>query len=165
LATKLAACIAEPILTSLSGRSFLLAQTPKEYVTEAGFFSIPADIGAAQQEFHIGMSSTATPGMVKKLFAMHPDLGSIPRARLVELALSLARDDLAVNTLQADIFGVVGAIYTANATYRDVFASRHDPVLPIGKSVTCFFAAFTSWNSIPSGTIFPAPANHEATAW
>ncbi len=151
LAAMMAACVAEPILTSLGGGGFLLAcptrgdqggeaiiydffaQTPKECVAEADFFPISADFGTARQEFHIGMGSIATPGTVKGLFAVHRDLGSMPLARIVEPALALARDGLAVNSLQAYIFGVVGAIYTANAACRDVFASRHDPALPIGE--------------------------------
>ena len=151
LAAMVAASVAEPILTSLGGGGFLLAhpaggdqggktviydffaQTPKERKQEADFFPITADFGTAQQEFHIGMGSIATPGTVKGLFAVHRELGSMPLARIVEPALALARDGLAVNSLQAYIFCVVGAIYTANAACRDVFASRHDPKKPIGE--------------------------------
>ena len=146
-----AACVAEPILTSLGGGGFLLArpthgdrsgetvvydyfaQTPKERAAEADFFPITADFGAAQQEFHIGMGSIATPGTVKGLFAVHRDLGSMPLARIVEPALALAREGVVVNSLQAYVFGVVGAIYTANAACRDVFASRNDPTQPVGE--------------------------------
>ena len=151
LAAMVAACVAEPILTSLGGGGFLLArpvrgdhageavlydlfaQTPKERMAEADFFPITADFGTAQQEFHIGMGSIAVPGTVKGLFAVHRDLGSMPMARIVEPALALARDGVAINSLQAYIFGVVGAIYTANAACRDVFASRHDPAKPVGE--------------------------------
>ena len=158
LAAMMAACIAEPILTSLGGGGFLLArpspgeqdgeailydffaQTPKERKAEADFFPIIADFGTAQQEFHIGMGSIATPGTVKGLFAVHRDLGSMPLARIVEPALALARDGLAVNSLQAYIFGVVGAIYTANAPCRDVFASRRDPAKPIGEGEILFMS-------------------------
>ncbi len=154
LAALLAACVAEPILTSLGGGGFLLArpaagdrggetviydffaQTPKKRRLEADFFPITADFGTAQQEFHIGMGSIATPGTVKGLFAVHRDLGSMPLARIVEPALALARGGLVLNGLQAYIFGVVGAIYTANAACRDVFASRHDPARPIGEGET-----------------------------
>ena len=150
LAAMVAACVAEPILTSLGGGGFLLARptqgdqggeailydffahTPKERKAEADFFPITADFGTAQQEFHIGMGSIATPGTVKGLFAVHRDLGSMPLARIVEPALALAREGVAINSLQAYIFGVVGAIYTSNAACRDVFASHDDPEKPIG---------------------------------
>jgi len=86
-----------------------------------------ADFGAAQQEFHIGRGSIATPGMVKGLFKVHEDLGRIPMKRLIEPAAALARDGVRMNRLQAYIFGVVEPIYTVKEESRRHFGSRENP--------------------------------------
>ncbi|MCW8951504.1 MAG: gamma-glutamyltransferase [Rhodospirillales bacterium] len=143
LAAIFAACIAEPVLTSLGGGGFLLAKplsgegviydffahTPKVRRPdgESALFPIIADFGATQQEFHIGMGSIATPGMVAGLFAVHADLGRMPLAKIVEPALALTRDGVLVNRLQAYIFEVVGPIYRSNDTCCRVYASTEHP--------------------------------------
>ncbi len=146
LAAFYAASVVEPILCSLGGGGFLLArsggggakepvlydfftQTPKRRAPEAGldFFPIDADFGAVTQEFHIGMASMATPGMVKGLFLVHRDLCTMPMGRLVEPALALARKGFPVNWLQAYLFQVVGPIYMSSAASRDIFASTVNP--------------------------------------
>ena len=87
LAALCASCVAEPVLSSLGGGGFLLAQptekdaglydffvqTPgrKTPADEVDFYPILADFGDAQQEFHIGMGSIATPGVIQGLFQAH----------------------------------------------------------------------------------------------
>ena len=150
LAALCAACVAEPVLASLGGGGFLLArpagvepvlydffaQTPagRRPEGEVDFFPILADFGTAQQEFHIGMGSVATPGMVKGLFQVHRDLGSLPLARVVEPAQALARDGVRVNPLQAYIFDIVQKIYVSNAACLEIFGSRERPGQQIGEN-------------------------------
>ncbi|OQX43440.1 MAG: Gamma-glutamyltranspeptidase, partial [Candidatus Sedimenticola endophacoides] len=87
LAAIFASCVAEPVLASLGGGGFLMAhqysgqtqlydffvQTPKRKPPLEGidFYPILADFGTAQQEFHIGLGSIATPGVIRGLFAVH----------------------------------------------------------------------------------------------
>ena len=151
LAGLLAAVVAEPVLNSLGGGGFLLARrrqrdgqtilydffahTPKRRLPVRGgeFFPILADFGTAQQEFHIGMASMATPGTVKGLFRVHGDLASMPMARIIEPAVALARNGVRVNRLQAYIFGIVEKIYTVNDACRAVYGSRRNSGGPIGE--------------------------------
>lgn len=158
LAGLCAACVAEPVLISLGGGGFLLArraggeavlydffaQTPKVRRTEAevDFFPIVADFGTAQQEFHIGMGSIATPGTVKGLFRVHRDLGSMPLARIVEPAAALARNGFRVDRLLAYIFRIVGKIYGSNAACRAVFGSREKPGELMGEGEVFTLPAF-----------------------
>ena len=104
-------------------------QTPrrKKPPEDTDFFPILADFGEAQQEFHMGMGSIATPGLIKGLFRIHQDLCSMPMARIVEPAVILARQGLALNALQAHILDVVGNIYSRNEPSRALFGSRNDP--------------------------------------
>jgi gamma-glutamyltranspeptidase/glutathione hydrolase len=152
LAALCAACVAEPVLTSLGGGGFLLArtaqgevrlydffvQTPqrKRPAPELDFFPITVDFGTAQQEFHIGMGSIATPGSIRGLFAVHRELGSIPLAPIVEPAIGYARDGLTVNRLQAYIFSVIAPIYLSTPGARALYASPQDPGRLYGEGET-----------------------------
>ncbi|MGB5178913.1 MAG: gamma-glutamyltransferase, partial [Gammaproteobacteria bacterium] len=123
LAGLCAACVAEPVLTSPGGGGFLLAhrdggkntlydffvQTPlrKRPVSELDFYPIVADFGTAQQEFHIGMGSIATPGTIKGLFQIHSELGTLPMREIVKPAVDFARQGIELNRLQAYIFSIV----------------------------------------------------------
>ena len=139
LAALCAACVAEPVLTSLGGGGFLTArtsagetrvydffvQTPrrKRPLDEIALFPVVADFGTAQQEFHIGLGALATPGTVRGLFDVHRDLGTVPMGRIVEPAVAAARDGLCINRLQAYIFGIVAPIYLATPGARALYAS------------------------------------------
>lgn len=143
IAGQFAACVAEPVLCSLGGGGFLLTrkgrdpvqaldffvQTPlrKRPPEEIEFLPIVADFGDAQQEFHIGLGSVATPGMVAGLFAAHRHYASLPMPVLLEPAIRLAREGVRVNALQAYAFRIVGAIYAHTEESRQLYASPTRP--------------------------------------
>ncbi len=143
LAALCAACVAEPVLASLGGGGFLLAggagqapvlydfftQTPcgKRPENEIDLFPILADFGTTQQEFHIGMGAIATPGVVKGIFAVHRDLGSMPLQKIVEPAVKIAKEGVKLNRLQAYILDVVGKIYVSNDICRSYYTRDGTP--------------------------------------
>ena len=149
VAAHLAACVAEPVLSSLGGGGFLLAhtadgvdrlydffvQTPKRKrpVEATDFYPISADFGTARQEFHIGPGAIATPGTVKGLFAVHKDLCTMPMTLLAEPAVELARGGVRMNAFQAYIFDIVQAIYTQSPDRCEVYRSRKDPACLLGE--------------------------------
>jgi len=149
LAALCAACVAEPVLTSLGGGGFLTArtadgatrvydffvQTPrrKRPLGEIDFYPVVANFGTAQQEFHIGLGSMATPGVVRGLFDVHRDLGRVPMSRIVEPAVAVARAGVRLNALQAYIFGIVAPIYLATPGARRLYASPDDPTRLYGE--------------------------------
>ncbi len=138
-----AACVAEPILASLGGGGFLLAQTARGDATLYDFFAqtpgrvrpadeldfrpVMVDFGAVQQEFHTGLGAIATPGMVAGLFNVNVALGKLPMRRLLEPAIALARDGVLVNETQAYVAQAVSpiALYTPSA--KAVFESAVKP--------------------------------------
>ncbi|WNK01300.1 gamma-glutamyltransferase [Thalassospiraceae bacterium LMO-JJ14] len=137
IAAFLAACVAEPVLASLGGGGFLVAKTADDEISVFDFFTetplsrplrhavdfhpVNADFGGVLQEFHIGMGAVATPGAVAGIFAVHDALGRMPMADLVAPARALAKEGMKLNPYQAYLLDVVGPIYRASASARDLF--------------------------------------------
>ena len=137
LAAHFAACVVEPVLASLGGGGFLLARkthakpliydffthTPqrKRPPHELDFRPIVADFGTAQQEFHIGQGTIATPGSVKGIFEIYHDLCSMPLREIVAPAIQFAREGVRLNSLQAYIFSIVYPIYSATPEARQIY--------------------------------------------
>ncbi|GAB4365354.1 MAG: gamma-glutamyltransferase [Kiloniellaceae bacterium] len=148
LAAFCAATVAEPVLASLGGGGFLLAQpaskeallydffvqTPKRRrdPAELDFYPILADFGTATQEFHIGLGAMAVPSAVKGLFAIHDDLARLPMARLVAPAVRLARDGVELRPIDGYLFEVVAPILTASAAARRLFLDTEGALLRPG---------------------------------
>lgn len=89
---------------------------------EISFYPIHADFGPAKQEFHIGLGSSATPGAVPGLFAMHEALCTLPMKRLVEPAVRAGRDGFPLTSFQAYLFTVIAPILTASSGVAAIFA-------------------------------------------
>lgn len=128
LAAMCAACVSEPMLASLGGGGFLLAQTgndtprvfdfftqtPSATRRQLDFYPIQADFGIATQEFHIGMGSIAVPGVVAGLFAIHQEHCRLPLEAIMEPAIFLAREGVRINRLQKYINDILGPIINAS---------------------------------------------------
>lgn len=150
LAALVTACATEPVMASPAAAGFLLAlpaegkprvydffaQTPqvRRPETEIEFDPIIADFGEAQQEFHIGKGTVAVPGMVKGLFAVHGDLGSLPIAEIMAPGIALARGGVTITPFQAYLFGVIGPTFLATKASRAIFGSaRHEGLVGEGE--------------------------------
>ncbi|MGB0682021.1 MAG: gamma-glutamyltransferase [Magnetovibrionaceae bacterium] len=133
----LAAAVVEPVLSSLGGGGFLLAepegarprvydffaQTPKQKRSEAelDFRSVIADFGTQSQEFHIGAGSVAVPGLFAGVARMVEDLGRLDLKRVCAPAIRLAKAGPPLNKTQAYIISVVTPIYGANRDCLEIF--------------------------------------------
>ena len=135
--------VVEPVLSSPGGGGFLLAapagerprvydffvQTPRERRPpgDVEFYPVMADFGAAQQEFHIGRGTVATPGMMRGIAEIHADLATVPLRELVAPACRLAIEGVTVSEYQAYLFGVTEAIFGASEACRSIFGSTGTP--------------------------------------
>lgn len=131
LGAMCAACVCEPLLASLGGGGFLLAQaagkdaevfdffthtpsaTENNLQAKLDFYPIQADFGPATQEFHIGLGSMAVPGVVAGLFAIHKAHCRLPLDRIIEPAVYLASEGVRINALQKFISEILQPIVAA----------------------------------------------------
>ena len=114
--------VAEAVFASPGGGGFLMArreesdavslfdfvaETPRKRrpSSQIDFYPIYADFGPAKQEFHIGLGSSATPGMVPGIVDMHealcrlPMTISVPKMRNVRCSSVTWRRTLSANAL------------------------------------------------------------------
>ncbi len=139
MAGMVASGLPETVLSSLGGGGFMMAyradldqtilydffaQTPcrKRPVSDLDFHAIDADFGPATQEFHIGAGSSATPGVIPGLFAIHQDLCNLPLAQILEPAIALAQDGVEVSAFHAYLFEVIEPILTRDIAAKTLFA-------------------------------------------
>jgi gamma-glutamyltranspeptidase / glutathione hydrolase len=137
--------VTEAVFSSPGGGGFLMArcagrddanlldffaETPlrRRPESEINFYPIYADFGPAKQEFHIGPGSSATPGVVPGLFAMHEALCTLPMRRLVEPAVRAARQGFPLTDFQAYLFTVIAPILTASPGVAKIFAPDGKPM-------------------------------------
>ena len=157
IAAHLAACVAEPVLSSLGGGGFLTAHTKqgknivydffthtpklKLPVEDIDFYPITADFGETTQEFHIGMGSIAVPGSVRGLFSIHNDLGKLPLSVIAEPAIALAKNGVKINAFQSYIFDIIKPIYQHDATcfnlFKSLIANTDKNLLQEGETLKC----------------------------
>jgi gamma-glutamyltranspeptidase/glutathione hydrolase len=100
------------------------AETPlhKRQGDDVSFFPILADFGPAKQEFHIGLGSSATPGVAQGMAALHEELCRLPMKRLVEPAVRAAREGFPLSAFQAYLLTVIAPILKTSAGVAAIFA-------------------------------------------
>jgi gamma-glutamyltranspeptidase/glutathione hydrolase len=149
LAALAVASVAEPVLCTPGGGGFLLAhpaseqprvydffvQTPATRLEESNldFRPILADFGGVTQEFHIGLGTVAVPGLVRGLFEIHRDLGTLPMRDIVAQAVTHAKEGIEVTSFQAYVLRVVSATFTATEDCHRIFRSAHDGAALVGE--------------------------------
>ncbi len=94
------------------------------------FEAVVIDFGAATQRFYLGRGSVAVPGNVAGLCRLAADYGRLPLADLLEPAIRLARDGVALAPFQADTCALLAPLYTHTDSIRRVFAPAGHVIRP-----------------------------------
>lgn len=146
IAGVFAACISEPVLASLGGGGYLLAQpsqsktyvydffvqTPLKKAKKSDFYPISADFGTTRQTFHIGLGSVATPGLVRGLFKIHRDLATLPMRELVTPAIQYAKEGIRINDFQAYVMDIIRPILQVEKKTQNSFLDENGQLLKQG---------------------------------
>ena len=140
VAAGFAACVAEPMFTSLGGGGFLLARsaaggetlhdffvdTPGRGLSpdalEPHFLPFTVRFPSSDQVFNMGLGSVATPATLRGLLHVHDALGRVPLARVVEPAARLARTGLLLNEHQAYVQELLRPMLTLTPAGRAIYA-------------------------------------------
>ncbi len=150
LAGLFAACVPEIVLASLGGGGFLMAhsaannktllydffvQTPAHKLppSQTDNRSVIVNFGPASQEFHAGIGTSAVPGFVPGVFAIHHDLCSLPMARIIEPAVTAAKTGVSMNEFHAYLFSIVEPILTQEAK-QALFCGPDKALLKTGQT-------------------------------
>ena len=94
------------------------------------FEEVTIDFGSATQSFYLGRGSVAVPGNVAGLCRLAADYGRLPLGDLLEPALRLARDGVALAAFQADTCRLLAPLYTHTDEIRRVFAPNGHVIGP-----------------------------------
>ena len=148
VAAVFAACTCEPTLTGPGGAGFATLHMADGDERVIDFFAavpgvgrsvasasgpIPVDVlfGATTQTFHVGPQSVAVPGMVAGVLGMHERYGVLPRARVMERGIELARQGIHLSSEQAYCHHLLESIVTRRSHGRAMF-SPEGPMLGAG---------------------------------
>ena len=148
VAAMLMACVCESTLTSLGGGGFLLAhqagslskgepanqlfdfftQTPKNrsHCETPNFYPVEVDFGDTTQTFHIGLASTAVPGLLAGVLTVHKTLGQVPLSVVAAPAIAAAREGVVVNSFHAYVYSLLEPILLAQPQGRELYAPDGD---------------------------------------
>ncbi|MCF6289332.1 MAG: gamma-glutamyltransferase [Proteobacteria bacterium] len=147
LAALFMSFVTEPLLSSPGGGGYLLAhanqhkakifdffsQTPhNKDVSDKDFYPITGNFGATQQEFHIGMSSIATPGMPAGIFAIHNNYGSMPLPEIARSAIKKARAGNKIDNVCAEVIQILTPIINSSKDAKALFTNAHKQLLQQG---------------------------------
>jgi len=137
IAAMMTAFVAEPGMTSGGGGAFanvrkadgtcmifdFFSQTPKHKrpASEVDFFPIEVDFGTTIEVFHVGKGSTAVPGSIAGLFALHEQLGTLPMERLIEIPVQFAKEGVLINQFQHYDYKLLENIFRIDPKARSIF--------------------------------------------
>lgn len=137
IAAFLMSWVAEPCMSSAGGGGFaqvffdgkkprvfdFFCQTPQQKLAagEIDFFPIVVDFGTAKEIFHVGRGSTAVPGSVAGVFALHKHFGRMPMHELAQPAIIVAKEGVVVNAFNYHIHFLLQSILELDPIGRELY--------------------------------------------
>lgn len=142
LGAGFAAAVAEPGLTSLGGGGFLLTRRATGQTELLDFFvdapghglaardlephftPVTVVFSDAEQVFHAGYGAVAVPGVLNGYLAAHRRLGRLALVDVVTPAIDLALRGALLSPTQAEVLGLLEAIFTLTPEAAHLFLSQ-----------------------------------------
>jgi gamma-glutamyltranspeptidase/glutathione hydrolase len=170
VAAGIASWIAEPTVAGPGGGGFMLVHDPRRASTVAyDFFTavpgldpspgarapldqLTVEFGTTTQLFHVGPGSCAVPGVAVGVYEAHRRAGRLPFPRLVEPAISLAREGAILNRGQADLHAILDPLYRRQAAAGELFRPEGRMLLEGEVVRNVRLAATLERRSSPPGT-------------
>ncbi len=156
IAAYAAAWVAEPCMASAGGGAFanvytkekasyvfdFFCQTPKQkdLTQTLNFIPIPVDFGEITEMYYGGFAAMAIPGSVAGIFSLHKELGSIPMRELLQPAIQLSKDGVAVNNFQHLDLSLLHSVFDHQERARQLF-KPDGSLVPIGTTIKLPFLA------------------------
>ena len=142
-AAMLTAPLCEPMLTSLGGGGFMLAKSstkepilydffvdvPPQRVKRRDFYPIDVDFGTTTQTFHVGAGSIAIPGILKGIYQIHKERGSLSLETIIQPALSLAKEGLYLSKMQAYFVTLLEPILRSTPECEALFTDNKENLI------------------------------------
>jgi gamma-glutamyltranspeptidase/glutathione hydrolase len=94
------------------------------------FEKVTINFGPTTQDFFLGRGSVAVPGNIFGLCQMAADHGRLPLTTLLQPAIRLAREGLAIAPFQADTCDLLRPLYTHTSSMRAVFMKNGNLIQP-----------------------------------
>ena len=140
VAAGFASAVAEPTLSSLGGGGFLLVRPPDADPVVLDFFVDVPGLGggdvqpsvqtlsvtygsSAQQQFHVGWGTIATPGCFAGYLDAHQRWGRLPLADVVAPAIVAARVGVQLDAVQVAFIRVIGEILRVTPESARLYAA------------------------------------------
>ena len=139
VAASLASCVAETVMTGLLGGAHAIHWDGREAWSLDAFVDVPSGEGAAPVEltvpfgeelvhYAVGPGTCAVPGLPAGLGALHERFGRLPWTRLLEPALRLARDGVAMPPAHAACLAMLAPVFTMQGDGRRIYAPAGRPL-------------------------------------
>ena len=140
IAAGFASAVTEPTLSSLGGGGFLLVGAPGREPEVLDFFvDVPglggADVepsvrtlsvtygSSAQQQFHVGWGTIATPGCFAGYLHAHSRWGRLPLREVVAPGIAAARQGVVLDAVQVAFIRVIGEILRVTPESEHLYAA------------------------------------------
>ena len=110
-------------------------QTPiaKPTLDKRDFYPIQVDFGNEIEEFHVGLASVATPGIIKGIFELYNNYASLPLKDLIFPAKELAKNGVIMNTFQNIDLELLDVIIKEDPSMKSVFFKKNGDPLDVGE--------------------------------
>ena len=151
IASYVASFVTEPCMGSPGGGAFALVSPPNQEPVLFDFFcqtplqKRPSDeyhfiphivkFGAEEEVFYFGRGSTAVPGAIAGIFALHQHSGSMPIKELFQPGLKLMKEGVALTDFQRYDLDLLGDIICHDQIGKDIFHDKNGAFKNVGDKI------------------------------